>query len=296
MTAELNELLEEASGQCSALSDDLDDTVQAVKSIVGRAEDVWEAASQGGEETRRRLSDLASRLDEAEGALEEARGEAQGALDDLSSKAESLRTRVGELLEKVNDGLTELQEHEQRVEQDVDSRMQAAATDYTELAQKVQDVKQAIDGDLQEASQAIADFRDAVGQARAALQQKHQEWAQAADDLETEATEQTEAWVNGIQDLLEGQTRAMIDAANKMIERHNQTMELLKQRFAEEAAEEVATAITPLQERLEALVELADTKKGELSARSDDALQRVRAALPVLEQLKTAFGSTEQLG
>jgi chromosome segregation ATPase len=296
MPAELNELLEEASGQCSALSDDLDDTVQAVKSIVTRAEDVWEAASKGGEDTRRRLSDLVSRLDDAESALEDARGDAAGALDDLSSKAEGLKGRVGELLEKVHEGLRELQEHEQQIGDDIDSRMQAAGADYEALAQRIQDVKQAIDDDLQQAAQAIADFRDAVGQARADLQQKQQEWAKAVDDLEEDATEQTEAWVTGIQDLLTDQTRAMIDAANKMIERHNQTMDLLKQRFAEEAADEVATAITPLQEKLEALVELAETKKGELSARSSDALQRVQAALPVLEQLKAAFESTGRLG
>ena len=296
MTAELNELLEDAPGQGPALSDALDDTVQAVKSIVSRAEDVWEAASKGGEDTRRRLSDLSSRLDDAESALEDARGDAASALDDLGSKAESMKGRVGELLEKVHEGLKELQEHEQQIGQDIDSRMEAAGTDYSELAQRIQDVKTAIDEDLQEAAQAISDFRDAVGQARADVQQKQQEWAKAVDDLETEATEQTEAWVTGIQDLLVDQTKAMIDAGNQMIVRHNQTMELLKQRFAEEAEEEVANAIAPLQEKLEALVELTENKKGELSAGSDDALQRVRAALPVLEQLKAAFENTSRLG
>jgi len=296
MTAELNELLEEASGQCSALSDDLDDTVEAVRSMVGRAEDVWQAASKGGEETRRRLADLVSRLDDAEGDLEEARGDAQGALDGLASKAADLRGRVGELIEKMNEGLSELQQHEVQVSEDVDSRMQAAGTDYTELAQRIHDLQQGLDSHLQEADQAIGDFRTAVETARGELQQKRQEWAQAVDDLESEATEQTEAWVTGIQDLLENQTKAMIDTANRMIDRHNQTMEHLTEKFAEEAADGVAASIAPLQEKLEALVELAGTKDGELAARSQDALQRVQAALPVLAQLKAAFESTSSLG
>lgn len=196
----------------------------------------------------------------------------------------------------MHEGLRELQQHEEQLQQDVDERMQAAGTDYTELAERIQQVKEGLDSDLQEAGQAIADFQTGVGTARGELQQKRQDWAQAVDDLETEATEQTEAWVTGIQDLLVDQTKAMIDAANRMIERHNESMEHLKATFAEEAAEEVATSIEPLQGKLEALVELADTKKGELSAQSDEALQRVRAALPVLEQLKAAFASTSQLG
>ena len=57
----------------------------------------------------------------------------------------------------------------------------------------------------------------------------------------------------------------------------------------------MATSIEPLQEKLEALVALAEAKKGELSARSEEALQRVRAALPVLESLKASFESTSRL-
>jgi hypothetical protein len=102
--------------------------------------------------------------------------------------------------------------------------------------------------------------------------------------------------VRAIQELLVDQTKAMIEMANGMIERHNQSMEHLKQKFTEEAANQVAASIEPLQEKLESLVELADNKKGELSARSEEALQRVRAALPVLEELKTAFESTSRLG
>ncbi len=92
-----------------------------------------------------------------------------------------------------------------------------------------------------------------------------------------------------------GQTHGILNLANRMITDHNQAMEALKQKFAAEAAQDVANAIVPLQQALQRLGELAISESSTFKTRSEEVLQRVRAALPVLEGLKTAFETSSRL-
>jgi chromosome segregation ATPase len=293
---ELNELFEEAAGQCSALSDELDDTVAGIDTMVGKAGEVWETVSRGGEQVRRRLQQLTDRLEAAEAALERARTGAVGEIDDLATRAESVRTEVGELLGHVREGLEALEQLETRLSDTIGDQVQAVGTDYSDLAQRVQETQDTIATQVQEAGQALVQFRDAVDAARGELATKKDTWSEALDQLETTAQEQTRAWVEGLQSVLADQTTAMIDMANRMLVKHNDTMEVLKTKFETEAAAHVAASILPLQDSLEKLGELATSRGGELTARSAEALQRVRAALPALEELRHAFEQSSRLG
>jgi len=296
MPAEINELFEEAAGQCQALSSELDDTVVGIDAMVGKASDLWETVSNGGEQVRRRFKELSDRLDAAESALANARSEAVGDLDGLASKAESLRTEVSELLGKVRDGLQELEQQQTQLDTSVGEGVQAAGTDYNDLAKKVQEAQQAIATQLEEAGQALTRFKDAIQAGRTDLATKQEAWTTALEELETAAKEGTQQWVAGVQTLLADQTTAIVDAGNRMLERHNATMDVLKTKFETEAANQVAASIQPLEDALEQLGALAGTRGGELSARSEEALQRVRAALPVLGELRAAFEQSGRLG
>lgn len=294
--AELNELLEEAAVRCGALSDELDDTVSGVRSVVERAGQLWETLSKGGEEARNRFKELLAQIDTAEQGLEQARADAAADLDSLGTKAEAVGQGVRDLLEKVNTGLQELQQHDSQLSQGIDNQVQAVGTDFNDLAGKIQEVQQGVDTQLQQAGQAITDLQTAVGEARNELNEKTNDWTATVDQLETGAQEAARTWTTAIQSLLSDQTTAMLEMANGMLTKHNETMEQLKTKFATEAALQFAAAIEPLRDRLENLVEQAGLRRDELSARSDEALQRVRAAVPVLEQLKTAFETSSRLG
>jgi hypothetical protein len=143
--------------------------------------------------------------------------------------------------------------------------------------------------------QKIEAFRASLESARTELVEKQTTWTEAVDRLEEAARQQTQGWVTGLQTLLAGQSHAMLNLANRMITNHNQTMEKLKTKFATEVAQEIAAAITPLRDSLERLRSLAAARSGDVSTRSDEVLQRVRAALPVLEELKTVFETSSRL-
>src|SRR5262245_22364206 len=110
--AEMNELLEEAEGQCSALSDELDTAVAAINSMESKADTLHEHASRGAAQVKSKLQALVERLDAAESALEAARQEAVGDLDALAEAATALRTDVSDLLLHVREKLEELQDQQ----------------------------------------------------------------------------------------------------------------------------------------------------------------------------------------
>ena len=88
----------------------------------------------------------------------------------------------------------------------------------------------------------------------------------------------------------------MVDLANRMLVKHNDTMESMKSLFEAQAAQELAETIEPLQDSLERLGAVAAQRSGELSAKAEESLQRVRAALPALEEIRGVFLQSGRLG
>ena len=294
--AEMNQLLEDAATQCGALSDELDGAASAIDAMVRRATEVSEAVTRGAQQAQGRLRQLVSRLDATESTIESARAEAVSGLDRLADQAGTVRTDVGELLGHVREGLQQLEELQGQVAGDVGDKVQAVGTDYSDLGQRVQETQETISTQLGESARALEAFRDAIQLARTGVTAKRDLLQDELDDLETTAQEQTRAWVGGLQTVLADQTTAIIDMTNRMLERHNNTMEALKTKFAVEAAHQVAASIQPLQDSLERLGEAAAARGGEVSAKSEETLQRVRAALPVLEELRRAFEQSSRIG
>jgi hypothetical protein len=294
--AEMNELLEEAEGQCSALSDELDTAVAAINSMESKANALHEHAARGTGQVRSRLQSLTERLDAAESALESARAEAVGDLDALAEQATAVRTDVSDLLLHVREKLETLQQQQQTLDEAMNESMQAVGTDLNDLGTKVQETAEAIAAQLEEAGQKVDAFGKAVQQAQADLGVKQEEFGTALDEFEQTAQEKTREWVGALQTVLADQTTAMVDMANRALVRHNEVMEALKTSFATEAANQVAASIQPLQDSLELLDQRADEQGAVLTSRAEDALSRIRGALPVLEELKAAFEQSSRLG
>lgn len=294
--AEMNDLLEETEGQCSALSDELDTTVASIDEMTGKASELCEGALRVGGQVRSRLQALTARLEAAESAIENARAEAVTDLDALAEQAETVRTDVGDLLTKVQEGLTELEQQQSQLDEGVQEGMGALATDYSDLGSRVNEAQEAIGTELQEAGQKIAAFGEAINTARSDLAEKQQAWSEALDTFEQTAQEKTREWVAAVQGVLADQTTAMVDLANRMLVKHNETMESMKTQFETEAALQVAASIQPLQDSLERLGAVAAQRSGELTAKAEESLQRVRAALPALEEIRGVFLQSGRLG
>jgi chromosome segregation ATPase len=294
--AEMNDLLAETEGQCSALSDELDTTVASIEAMTGKAAELCEGALRAGGQVRSRLQALATRLEAAESAIENARAEAVTDLDALAEQAEAVRTDVGDLLTHVQEGLTELEQQQVQLDEGVQEGMGDLGTGYGDLGSRVTEAQEAIGAELQEAGQKIAAFGEAVNAARADLAEKQQAWGEALDAFEQTAQEKAREWVAALQGVLADQTKGMIDLANRMLDKHNETMESMKARFETEAALQVAASIQPLQDSLERLGSVAAERSGALSAKAEESLQKVRALLPVLEEIRGVFQQSDRLG
>jgi chromosome segregation ATPase len=294
--AEMNELLEETEGQCSALSDELDTTVATIDALTDKASDLCDGAVSVGEQIRGRLKALTARLEAAESALEGARSEAVTDLDALAEQAETVRTDVGDLMTRVEQGLTELEQQQTQLDEGVQEGMGAIGTDYSDLGNRVQEAQEAIGTQLGEAGQKIAAFGEAINTARNDMAEKQQAWSDALDAFERTAQEKTREWTGALQGVLADQTTAMIDLANRMLVKHNDTMESMKTLFETEAALQVAAAIQPLQDSLERLGAVAAQRGGELTGKAEESLQKVRAMLPALEEIRDVFLQSGRLG
>ncbi|HEX6738084.1 MAG TPA: hypothetical protein VF310_07435, partial [Vicinamibacteria bacterium] len=134
-----------------------------------------------------------------------------------------------------------------------------------------------------------------LAQARQALAQKETEYLTSVQELVTAASEQTTAWVTGLSEMLEEQGREMVDSANRVIARHNQEMEALKEKFVEHAKEELTKSLQGLHEELGNLGTLAEGKEGELSAKAQEILTKVGQIRPEIASVTEAIRKAEGL-
>jgi DNA repair exonuclease SbcCD ATPase subunit len=295
MTAELNELFEEATTRSRELADAADEAMTTIDGLVEKAEGLSQRVQDEGSEACGHLRDLAQRMEEAEGELETSRGQAESALEALAGKATDLKTEVGELLEQVKKDMAELEAHQDRLDDSLDTQTSSAQADLTELARKTQEAQAEAGRHLQEAGDALDAFRSALSAARDEFAQKYQALGTALEALETHAHEQVQAGYEAMDALLADQAKAMTETANTMVDRHNQTMQHLKQRFVLDAPQKLAAALAPLESALEQLGTTAAGRQQTLSARAQELAQAASLAVPTVEQIRAVLESTARL-
>jgi ABC-type transporter Mla subunit MlaD len=289
--AELNELLDEAASEAGSLSEEADGASDSVEALLAKANALEQQVTARGEEARRALESLKDALHEAEESVTAARGRSDAGLADLGTRATELRGEVTNLLEAVKRSLDELETQKARLVEDADAQAHAVEGALSELSNHAGDAAEAIEQQLTGAMAAITAFRGAVETARVEFVGRHTAFEEAANELEAQATEQALVFVDGMQHLLADQATAMVEMTNGIVETHNAVMENLKERFAVEAREAVAGSLAALAEELTNLAHNAAEEQGTLTAKSDEVLERVRSAVPVIEQLASALDS-----
>jgi chromosome segregation ATPase len=293
--AEMNELLEEAEGQCSALSDELDTAVAAIDAVESRAGSLYEHASKSAAQVKARLAALVERTGAAEQALESSRQDAVSDLDALADQATGVRGAVSGLLEHVREQLQALQLQQARLDEGMNGRMQGVETDVNALAEKVQAARDAVAQELEQAGQAIERLARAVQAAHQALAERQSELDSALGALEATAEKKAGEWVGGLQKALTVEATAVVDLANRAITSHNDAMKALTIGFAVDVKGHLAGSIDPLKANLDRLKRAVEPQGALLSAKAQEALARVRDVVPVLGEIKAAFEQSRRL-
>lgn len=296
MAAEINELFEEGITRCGELADAVDAAMNVIDETADQARELADRVGQEGTEARQHLRDLAARLEKAHDTIEDARRDAEGTLEGLAGKAVDLKTGVHELLERVRKGAAQLEEQRSRLDDSLDVQVATVQGDFGELARKTQELEAEANRRLEQAGEAITAFRSSIDAARAELAQKREGWGTALDRLEASAQEQASDWVGGLQALLGRQANAMVNAANVMVARHNDTMDVIKEEFARQAPQELASALEPLQASLRSLAEEAAAREQALSGRAQELQAAMSGQVPVLADLRAVLETTGELG
>jgi ABC-type transporter Mla subunit MlaD len=291
----MNELLEEAVAQCTALSQQTNEAAEAIGSLIDRADHLGERLTSEADQAHRLCQDLAAHLTEAEHGLEGAGRNAGSHLAELGTRAGEVRDRVGQLLGVVHKDLDDLEAHRAHLLGDLDPQVDAAGSEFEQLAHRIADLEAATNQHLQAAGQAIHGFHDAVAAARGEIDQRKEHFHHALQDLETAVAEQIHTLTDGIHALLTDQATHLIEMANRMLTEHNQTVVALRKKFAEEAKEHIAAAAAPLSSAIETLGELAANRETSLKEKSQEVLDRVRQAVQIMEEIKPALESAARL-
>jgi gas vesicle protein len=294
-TAVINELFEEGITRSRELSDAADEAMRAIDGMAHEAEEVAERVDQEASEARQHIRDLVGRLGRSEGELEAAGHPVEDALMGLAGASDNLSKGAVFLLERVTKSLAELDSRHDQVEADVTTRMSAAHDDAAELAARTQAARTSAEEDLQQVAQAVADFRTAIDTLRAEFAQRHQAWAQAADDLESEAYTHADAWSGGLSDLLERQSTALVEAANSMVDEHNEAMDGVRARFVAQAPQDLDEALSPLESELGELGQLAQDREQGLTAEAGQVAQWAETAVPLVDNLRSALEAAAQV-
>ncbi|HKC11050.1 MAG TPA: hypothetical protein VKI41_03215 [Vicinamibacteria bacterium] len=291
----MNELLEEAVAQCTALSQGTAEAAEAIGSLIDRADHLGERLTSGADQAHRLCQDLTAHLTEAEHGLEGAGRNAGSHLAELGTRAGEVRERVGHLLGAVHQDLDDLAAHRDHLLAELDPQVEAAGSEFEQLAHRIGDVEAATDQHLQAAGQAIHGFHDAVAAARGEVDQRKEHFHHAVEALETAVAEQVHTLTDGIHALLTDQATHLIDMANRMLTEHNQATATAKKKFAEEAKERIASAAAPLRGAIEALGELAANRETALKEKSREVLDKVHEVARILDEIKPALESANRL-
>jgi hypothetical protein len=294
-TPVINQLFEEGITRSQELSDAADEAMRAIDGMEKEAEELAQRVDAEAAEARQHIRELVSRLERSEVALEAAGNEARGSLAGLAGKSAELAAEAAELLDRVKASLAELDTRREAVDADLAARMSDAQDDAAELAGRTQAAQTAAEDGLQHVAEALAGFRTAIDAARTELGQKQQAWAAAAADLESQAAARAEAWTTALSDLLERQSTALVEAANSMVGEHNESMNGLRTRFAEQAPEHLAEALSPLEAALGEMGQEAQTLEQTLAGEADRMTQWADTAVPLVDALRTALDAAARM-
>jgi ABC-type transporter Mla subunit MlaD len=291
----LNELIEEATSLCGELSDLSDEGASTIEDLTERVGALSETLSEGGQEVVRRCRDLASQLDTFESDLGAAGGEAKTALDTVVTTSQGVGTRLDEVVEKIRQALADLEAFRTELAGKLADQVEAAQDDYTALTDKVTELRDALTDHATEATDLLDQFGETVAGVRRDLRETMQRVLDAMGELQAVAGDQTQDVGDSLDLLLNAQSTALVDLANRMLTAHNAAVVALRKKLTEEAFTRLAEGVEPLTTAIEALGQLCGDEETALAERSSEILEKVQEALAIMGRINPILELSERL-
>ena len=294
----INDLFQEAVQRCGDLSAEMDKAEAAIETLLAKADALGSAVASKSDEAHRHFQELTARLAQAEDELEQDGQQAQSRLSELGRRAGEVQGRVGELLQAVEAGMTELAGKRAELEGLLESQTEAADTNLDALGQRIHALEESLSAGLEQAETALKSFSSALNDAREDWDDRLDDLVEEMDRVEDSAHEQTQGYVSGIEGAFNEEINVLVDelANDLLIEPHNQAVEGLMQKFTEEAKGQVAEALGPVRQAMEALGEMCTGEQGRLQQNAADILKKAEGVIERLERLRPALALASRLG
>lgn len=294
----INDLFQEAIRRCGELSGEMDKASATVESLLSRAEALGATLAGKGDEAHRRLHELTARLAEAEQELHSDGQQARSRLGELGRRAADLQGGVGELLQHVQLAMGDLAARRAELEGLLENRAEAAGLNLDALGQRIHELEESIARGLEQANAALQSFSGAVKDAREDWQDHLGDFQGELDRLEDTAVEQARSYVAAVESTFSEGIEVLVEelANDMLIEPHDQAIERLLRKFTEEAKGQVAEALAPVRQAMEALAELGSEEQDTLQQDAAEVLKRVEAVLDRMERMRPGLALAGRLG
>lgn len=296
MTAHLNQLLEEGVTRSQELTDAADEALKDIDQVAETASELTQRLEDESRDAGQRMRDLAARLEQAEDTLEAARSRAEHGLEGVTTGASDLKAAAADLLARVRASVGEAVGKAEQVDAALGADMTSAGQDFQETARKTQDAQERVEQELEQIGQALTALQTAVAQAASEFGAKREAWSQALDALSSHADAQADAWTDALDSLLERQGAAMVELTNGMVDLHNDAMEEARRRFVDQAPQDLAEALQPVEDALGQVGQGAAQRSQDLVHEAAQLEQRAWGAFPDLANLQAALDAAAQVG
>jgi DNA repair exonuclease SbcCD ATPase subunit len=294
----INDLFQEAIQRCGELSSEMDKAEAALDGVLSRADDLGATVSSKSEEAHRHLGELTGRLAEAEQELESDPPQAHARLLALAGRAGEVQARVIERLEQVQAGMAELAARRAELETLLETQTEATGVNLDALGQRIHELEEAIAAGLDQSNAALQSFSGALNDAREDWQDRLDDFHDELDRLHDTAVEQAQSYVAGVESTFNEGIDVLVDelANDMLIEPHNQAIDGFMRKFTEEAKAQVAEALAPVRQAMEALGEVSHDEQEALGQNAAEVLKRVEAVLERMERMRPGLALAGRLG
>jgi chromosome segregation ATPase len=292
----MNELLEEAAAKAAQLSQDAGGTDDTIGRIAAAASELEKQLREQADRVHRRYQEVTDRLADVEAEVGEGRDQVSSALDGLGTRSAAARQNVIDLLTSVQAELAQLDEQRQRILERHGTLSEEAEDGLEDLARRFSESQSPIQEGGDEARAAADELRQRVGTANDALEGARDQALEAMNGAESAAWTQTAAVSEALDGFVGDAAQQLVDLGNKLVEEHNQTMEVLQQGIFEAATARVSSSMEPLRTAIEQLTELARSQKEPLGHGAEAVVEAIRAQVALAEALRPVLESAGALG
>jgi hypothetical protein len=296
MTAQINQLFEEAIERSSALATQAEAGGTEVAEVVDAATALTLLAAQEAQAVHDDMAGARQALDHAGQQVHDEAERIAGIVDDLPARCDTTEAAVRALLATAREDAARLAELRARLLAGMEESTQQVVDGFQGLQGRVQELQERMQARLTEAEAAVQKLREAVEKARDGFGGWHRGVKEQMEKLGAMATEMAEAFVASVGTFTVVAGRNVVDALNTAVKAHNEAHESLRSALTSETANGpepdetwVTAALAPVRAAVQELALVPPPATDALKADTDAVAQRAEAALSALSGIAGAL-------